>query len=444
MIIVIGAGIAGLNAALTCQRAGREILLLEASDRGGGRIKTDFISGYQLDHGFQVINPAYPEVKKLNLQLQLQNMEAGVKVATTGKNFIVADPFRSPKNLFSTLRAPIGSIKSKSSLITYLLKKPLDGTANFEAELNTYGINGPLYEKVIRPFMRGVLLGELDLVDAKVGKELLSFFAKGTPGIPLGGSHSLPDLMAKQIDKLNLNESVVSVNGKVVTTDQRTYTAEKIIVAIDGANATNLIPEVTPPRFNLSTTWYFATAEKVLHDKFLMVDGENRGPIVNLIALDQICSSFAPLNMQLLSLTTLIPRAAITADGFPSPAITPSTTWRANLSVKSPALTRATISATSVAEIGRSLIATSFSLAIREISPNHQLRALAGSAPSATVASTTSNTSALIIADISLSGTAHCSCKRLRWMDGRSGKAARSCSIHAASGATGTKSGSGK
>ena len=307
MIIVIGAGIAGLNAALTCQRSGRDVLLLEASDRVGGRIKTDFISGYQLDHGFQVINPAYPEVKKLNLQLQLQNMEAGVKVATTGKNFIVADPFRSPKNLFSTLRAPIGSIKSKSSLITYLLKKPLDGIANFEAELNTYGINGPLYEKVIRPFMRGVLLGELDLVDAKVGKELLSFFAKGTPGIPFGGSHSLPDLMAKQIDKLNLNESVVSVNGKVVTTDQRTYTAEKIIVAIDGANATNLIPEVTPPRFNLSTTWYFATADKVIADKFLMVDGEGRGPIVNLIALDQICSTFAPAGMQLLSITTLIP-----------------------------------------------------------------------------------------------------------------------------------------
>ena len=307
MIIVIGAGIAGLNAALICQRAGREVLLLEASDRVGGRVKTDLISGYQLDHGFQVINPAYPEVKRLNLKLQLQSMEAGVKVATAEKNFIVADPFRSPKNLFSTLRAPIGSTKSKSSLITYLLKKPLDGIANFEAELNTYGINGPLYEKVIRPFMRGVLLGELDLVDAKVGKELLSFFAKGTPGIPLGGAHSLPDLMAKQIDKFNLNESVVSVNRKVVTTDQRTYTAEKIIVAIDGANAANLIPEVTPPRFNLSTTWYFATAEKVLHDKFLMVDGENRGPIVNLIALDQICSSFAPLNMQLLSLTTLFP-----------------------------------------------------------------------------------------------------------------------------------------
>jgi len=72
VIVVIGAGITGLNAALTCQRAGREVLLLEASDRVGGRIKSDFISGYQLDHGFQVINPAYPEFKRLNQQLQLQ------------------------------------------------------------------------------------------------------------------------------------------------------------------------------------------------------------------------------------------------------------------------------------------------------------------------------------------------------------------------------------
>ena len=307
MIIVIGAGIAGLNAALTCQRSGRDVLLLEASDRVGGRIKTDFISGYQLDHGFQVINPAYPEVKRLNLKLQLQNMEAGVKVATAEKNFIVADPFRSPKNLFSTLRAPIGSIKSKSSLITYLLKKQPAGIANFEVELNSQGVIGPLYEKVIRPFMRGVLLGELDQVDPQVGRELLKFFAKGTPGIPLKGAQTLPDLMAKQIDNLKLNESVVAINGKVVTTDQKSYTAEKIIVAIDGANAANLIPEVPPPRFNFSTTWYFATTEKIIKDKFLIVDGQNRGPIVTLVALDQICASFTPTGMQLLSITTLIP-----------------------------------------------------------------------------------------------------------------------------------------
>ena len=100
MIIVIGAGLAGLNAALTCQRAGREVVLLEASDRVGGRVKTDLISGFQLDHGFQVINPAYPEVKRLDLELKLQSMKAGVKVVTNNTDFTVSDPFRNPKNIF--------------------------------------------------------------------------------------------------------------------------------------------------------------------------------------------------------------------------------------------------------------------------------------------------------------------------------------------------------
>ena len=51
---------------------------------------------------------------------------------------------------------------------------------------------------------------------------------------------------------------------------------------------------------------------------------------------------------------------------------------------------------------------------------------------------------ALIIAAISLSGTDHASCKRLRRTDGRSGSAARISSIHCALGTTGTRSGSGK
>ena len=144
------------------------------------------------------------------------------------------------------------------------------------------------------------------------------------------------------------------------------------------------------------------------------------------------------------SLTTLIPRLATTCAGEPSPAITPSITWRANLSVSSPCATRATIAATSLGVIERSAIPTLESFAIREISPSHQLRALVGSEPNKTVSSTISKTSALIIAAISLSGTAHSSFKRLRRIDGRSGSVARNSSIHDAAGATGTKSGSGK
>ncbi|MCL4161816.1 UNVERIFIED_CONTAM: hypothetical protein GTU68_028503, partial [Idotea baltica] len=46
---------AGLTAALHLQREGLTVKVLEASDRVGGRIKTDSIDGYTLDHGFQVL-----------------------------------------------------------------------------------------------------------------------------------------------------------------------------------------------------------------------------------------------------------------------------------------------------------------------------------------------------------------------------------------------------
>ena len=64
MYVVIGAGLAGLSAALTLQDAGAEVTVLESSDRPGGRVARDLIDGFILDRGFQLINLNYPEVKR--------------------------------------------------------------------------------------------------------------------------------------------------------------------------------------------------------------------------------------------------------------------------------------------------------------------------------------------------------------------------------------------
>ena len=141
--------------------------------------------------------------------------------------------------------------------------------------------------------------------------------------------------------------------------------------------------------------------------------------------------------------TTFKPRFEITTAGDPSPAITPSTTCRANLSVNSLLLINSMICATSFTEI-KSAGETARSLAILEISPSHQDLALVGSDPNKTVSSTVSSNSALIIAAISLSGTPHAVCNLFLRSAGFSGNCLRSFSIQVASGATGTKSGSGK
>ena len=63
-IYIVGAGLSGLVAALELEKSGFEPVILEASDRVGGRMKTDVVDGFRLDHGFQVLNTAYPEAKR--------------------------------------------------------------------------------------------------------------------------------------------------------------------------------------------------------------------------------------------------------------------------------------------------------------------------------------------------------------------------------------------
>ncbi|MDA8746269.1 FAD-dependent oxidoreductase, partial [Rubripirellula amarantea] len=64
-IVIVGAGLAGLSCALKLAEAGRAVTVLEASNRVGGRVRTDVVDGYTLDHGFQVLLTAYPACQQL-------------------------------------------------------------------------------------------------------------------------------------------------------------------------------------------------------------------------------------------------------------------------------------------------------------------------------------------------------------------------------------------
>jgi phytoene dehydrogenase-like protein len=64
-VVIIGGGLAGLAAARRLHRAGVPWLLVEATDRLGGRVATDTVDGYLLDRGFQVLNTGYPRLGTL-------------------------------------------------------------------------------------------------------------------------------------------------------------------------------------------------------------------------------------------------------------------------------------------------------------------------------------------------------------------------------------------
>ena len=68
---IIGAGLAGLNAARALNRAGIDYEIYEASDRIGGRVTSDLIDGYICDRGFQVVNSAYSELLETGIAKDL-------------------------------------------------------------------------------------------------------------------------------------------------------------------------------------------------------------------------------------------------------------------------------------------------------------------------------------------------------------------------------------
>ena len=86
-IHIVGAGVSGLIAATVLEKNGYAPVIIEATDRVGGRVKTDIVNGYQLDHGFQVLLTAYPAAQKyLDFEsLELQKFLPGAMIFKNGK-----------------------------------------------------------------------------------------------------------------------------------------------------------------------------------------------------------------------------------------------------------------------------------------------------------------------------------------------------------------------
>src|SRR5450631_1018581 len=111
-VAIIGAGLAGLECARLLQQTGSNVVLLEASDAPGGRIRTDRVDGYLLDRGFQVLLTAYPEARRaLDYKaLSLRSLIPGALVWHDGEFHRFADPFRDPLAAMNLLFDPVISV----------------------------------------------------------------------------------------------------------------------------------------------------------------------------------------------------------------------------------------------------------------------------------------------------------------------------------------------
>ena len=316
-VVVIGAGLAGLNAALTLTKAGKQVMVLEAADAVGGRVRTDEVDGLLLDRGFQILNPAYPELVRLGIlhELDLRPFAPGVMVNTEKGTSRLGDPLRLPSWAIASLVADVASFEEKVKFVAACakvwkrsdLENPVARTGSVEDSLLADDVPLGIYSRLLKPFLTGVFLAHPSEVAAGYGDFVLRSFFKGIPSVPSRGMGHLPRAIAERLPAncVRLNTRVHSVNGRRVETDAGAFEARQVIVAVDPEKASEWFPAAQVGPTRSCTTWYHVTDSSPTTEKAILIDGTNSGPVINSVALSQVAPSYASRGRTLISSTTL-------------------------------------------------------------------------------------------------------------------------------------------
>jgi protoporphyrinogen oxidase len=298
-VLVVGAGLAGLSAAIKLQEAGRNVWVIESSDRPGGRVTSDIIDGFICDRGFQLINSKYPALQALNVIQEIDFIKAPrvIEVALGNQRRALGDPQVAP---WTALDKATGTIPEKLSLLRFLAASPKDN----QSVEDVLSSSGSVYVRALRPFLQGVFLTDPKNVDARYGQSIVKSFVTGSPGIPRKGVAELSKALAARVDSISYGVQADSIEGKVVRTSAGDFKATTIIVATDATTATQLLGLNEVARMAGCITWYHAVATNPSGSGRLVVDGQNRGPIINSIVISDISSDYAPVGQHLVSTTT--------------------------------------------------------------------------------------------------------------------------------------------
>lgn len=301
-VIVVGAGLAGLSAALTLQEAGIRVKVLESGSSVGGRVQTDEVNGFHLDRGFQLINASYPELQRLNIIEELDFVYAprAVDVAVDNRIIRLGDPRRY---ILSIIARGVGSLGEKISFLKYLLSRSAHGES-VAGELRAAGC-GNLYERVLRPFLTGVFLADPSLVDAETGRSIITSFISGKPGLPASGAGQLTKVLATRVKDIQCGIQVNSIDGLSLLTSGGVISARAIIVATDQTTAAQILDIDEVGQSASCTTWYHSTSVENNYDAVLRVDALNRGPVINSIAISRLLAEASPPGVTLFSSTTV-------------------------------------------------------------------------------------------------------------------------------------------
>ena len=314
-VIIVGAGISGLNCANKLISEGFNVLVIEKSDSVGGRIKTDSVNGFKLNRGFHVLLTAYPEVKyTFNAEsLNFKKFFPGCSIWTgTGMEDLV-NPLKHPFKGIRQLIRPIGKVKDYLLLayLCFILKFALQTKKRISTHeyFNYLGFSDLFITRFLRPFFSGVFLEAQLETSVEKFNDVFKCFLNGDVVLPLHGINSLADQLHANISdcKIIFNSEVVAISKtEVQLTNGKKFKAKYFVLASDLKSRNRLLGMDIRPKFNRVVNLYFSyNKSSELVEYKLVLNGSDSGPVNNLVCFGD---DFSDDDTGLLSVSIIKPQ----------------------------------------------------------------------------------------------------------------------------------------
>jgi len=310
-VAIVGAGLAGLVAARTLVAAGRDVVVLEAADAPGGRVRTDLVDGHRLDRGFQVLLTDYPELPRhLDLDaLDLRRFDPGALVRVGDRFHRVVDPFRSPVAGLRGAFAPVGSIGDKLR-VGLLRRRLLSATApdllrgedvTTAQALQDAGFSPAMIERFFEPLVGGIQLDPSLGTSRRMFDVVFRSLARGDSAVPALGMEAIPRQLAAGLPEgaIRCGEAVERVeDGRVILAGGAVVTADHVVVATEGPAAARLLG-TDPVGSRAASCVWFSAPEAPVEDRLVILDGT--GPARNVAVSTNVAPTYAPPGRSLIA-----------------------------------------------------------------------------------------------------------------------------------------------